>query len=390
MANLWIIGGSGNDSLVGGSDGDRLDGLDGNDILRGGNGDDNNLFRYFPAVDEFANGGLYGGNGNDQLFGEVGNDWLFGEADNDTLNGGDGDDYLNGGTGINSIIGGAGNDAIALDFSAATTGITINYTVTTNGTVSNGSTFREIESVGIKTGSGNDNIVVSATTLSNLIRTSVGNDTIISGAGSDRLEGGDGNDILRGGNGDDNNLFQKFAGADEFANGGLYGGNGNDQLFGEVGNDWLFGEADNDTLNGGDGDDYLNGGNGNDTLTGGAGTDRFVFDTGLAFTTNFIGSDRITDFISSTDKIVLDKTTFTALISNAGANINSSEFAVINEAVNGGSLAGTSVAKIVFNRFNGDLFYNQDGTTAGLGSGGLFATLAGVSSLTTNDLQIVA
>nr|WP_262984693.1 calcium-binding protein [Nostoc sp. PA-18-2419] len=316
---------------------------------------------------------------------------LFGGAGNDTLDGGDGNDYLDPGTGVDSVIGGLGNDVLNLDLSTQTTAVTVTYTNTTNGTVSGGSSFREIEQVYLKTGSGNDVINLSATVgegnsynYGSNVSLGAGNDSIIGGSGRDaffgeagndtldggadrdRLEGGDGNDILRGGVGDDNDSSLTVK---------SYGG--------------LFGGAGNDTLDGGDGNDYLNGGAGNDTLTGGNGTDKFVYDTNRIFVSADVGSDRITDFLIGTDKIVLDKTTFTALTSASGI-LTSSEFAIINATTNSEIVAGSSSAKIIFNQANGDLFYNQNGTTTGLGTGSLFATLSGVSSLSATDFVVQA
>ncbi|MBD2202094.1 hypothetical protein H6G33_08800 [Calothrix sp. FACHB-1219] len=366
-----LYGEAGNDTLDGGADRDRLEGGDDNDILRGGAGDDNRE-RLVAGVEY---GGLYGGAGND------------------TLDGGDGNDYLDPGTGVDSVIGGLGNDVLNLDLSTRTTAVTINYTSTASGTVTGGTTFREIEQLFLKTGSANDVVNLSATVGSggswnygSEVRLGAGNDSVIGGTGTDalygeagndtldggvdrdRLEGGDGNDILRGGTGDDND--ERLVAGVKY--GGLYGDAGNDQLFGDAGNDWLAGGA------------------GNDTLTGGTGIDKFVFDIGTAFTTSAMGSDRITDFLTGTDKIVLDKTTFTALTTSAGSNLNASEFAVINESTNGATVAGASIARMVFNRFNGDLFYNADGATSGLGSGGYFATLSGVTTLSTTDILLQA
>jgi RHS repeat-associated protein len=366
-----LYGEAGNDTLDGGADRDRLEGGDGNDILRGGAGDDND--------ERLVAGVKYGG--------------LYGGAGNDTLDGGDGNDYLDPGTGVDIIIGGTGNDVLNLNLSSLTTAIVVNYTNTTSGTVTGGTTFREIEQLFLKTGSGNDTVNLSATVGSggtwnygSEVRLGAGNDSVIGGTGTDalygeagndtldggadrdRLEGGDGDDILRGGAGDDN-TERLVAGV---VYGGLYGGAGNDQLFGDAGNDWLVGGA------------------GNDTLTGGTGIDKFVFDIGTAFSTSAMGSDRITDFITGIDKIVLDKTTFTALTTPAGGSLNTSEFAIINASTNGATIAGASIARMVFNRFNGDLFYNADGATAGLGSGGSFAILAGVTALTATDFHIQA
>jgi Ca2+-binding RTX toxin-like protein len=388
MASLWIIGGASNDNLVGGSDGDRIEGRDGNDVLRGGGGNDSGITNFPGAAATRL--GLYGGNGNDQIFGEAGNDALFGEDGNDTLDGGDGDDLLNPGAGTTElVIGGGGIDVMVLDYASATTPLTITYTNTTNGTSSFGLSFREIETVEIDTGSGNDSINLSAATGGNStfgvlgnngswVRSASGNDTVIGSLAADRIEGGDGDDIIRGGAGNDSGIAN-FARRNAIRL-GLYGGNGNDQIFGEAGNDALFGE---------DGNDILNGGNGNDSLTGGIGVDRFVFDSNEAFS-SAIGIDTITDFITGTDKIVLDKTTFTALTSATGGALNTNEFAVINDATNGATLAASSIARIVFNSANGNLFYNQNGAAAGFGTGSQFATLTGNPILTTGDFIIQA
>jgi hypothetical protein len=50
----------------------------------------------------------------------------------------------------------------------------------------------------------------------------------------------------------------------------------------------------------------------------------------------------------------------------------------------------TNGAFVVYSRATGNLFYNQNGTSATLGSGALFATLAGMPALTTNDFLIQA
>lgn len=78
----------------------------------------------------------------------------------------------------------------------------------------------------------------------------------------------------------------------------LTGGAGSDTLSGGGGADTLSGGAGNDVLRGGAGNDVLVGGTGNDRLAGGGGADRFVFAQGD-------GQDRILDFASGQDKIVL-------------------------------------------------------------------------------------
>ncbi|MEB3293606.1 MAG: calcium-binding protein [Synechococcales bacterium] len=149
-----------------------------------------------------------------------------------------------------------------------------------------------------------------------------------------------------------------------------------------------LGADTNDKLEGTTENDTLVGGKGHDLLTGRGGADRFVFDSGTAFTTADLGIDRITDFTSNLDQIVLGKTTFAALTSLANRSLSPSEFATIHETTNGATVAGASSAPIVFNRANGSLFYNPDGATAGLTGGGQFATLAGGTSLSASDFLL--
>ncbi|GEO15165.1 cadherin domain-containing protein [Microvirga aerophila] len=71
----------------------------------------------------------------------------------------------------------------------------------------------------------------------------------------------------------------------------------------------LAGSSKADRLVGGDGNDRLAGKLGKDVLTGGAGQDRFVFDT-KASKTNV---DKVTDFTTKADKILLSDTVFKKL-----------------------------------------------------------------------------
>jgi Ca2+-binding RTX toxin-like protein len=149
----------------------------------------------------------------------------------------------------------------------------------------------------------------------------------------------------------------------------------------------LEGGADNDTLIGGSGNDLLKGGSGSDRLTGGTGSDRFIYDTNATFTTSSVGIDQITDFVKGTDKIVLDKTTFTMLGSVVGDGFNlAKEFAVVGSD----TAAATTEALIVYSSETGNLFYNQNGVTTGLGLGGQFASLSGIPALSASDFELQA
>ncbi|OYD94704.1 hypothetical protein CDG76_15020 [Nostoc sp. 'Peltigera membranacea cyanobiont' 210A] len=177
--------------------------------------------------------------------------------------------------------------------------------------------------------------------------------------------------------------------------------NSNDVINGQGGNDTINGLSGNDLLRGGTGNDILIGGAGNDTLAGGAGADRFLYNTNAAFTLTAVGVDAISDFNSSQgDKIILDKTTFNAfplllsetlrervavgIASTAGTSFsNASDFKITTSGE-------TSTAKIVYDAVSGQLFYNQNGSAAGFGSGGLFATLTGAPTLTASDFVLQA
>ncbi len=161
--------------------------------------------------------------------------------------------------------------------------------------------------------------------------------------------------------------------------------NSNDVINGQGGNDKIDGLSGNDLLRGGAGHDTLIGGAGNDTLIGGAGADKFLYNTNAHFTRSAVGVDVISDFKHSQgDKIILDKTTFNTITSAPGTGFsNASDFKIT-------SSAATSTAKIVYDAASGQLFYNQNGSAAGFGSGGLFATLTGAPTLTVSDFVLQA
>jgi Ca2+-binding RTX toxin-like protein len=171
------------------------------------------------------------------------------------------------------------------------------------------------------------------------------------------------------------------------ANNNLNGGAGNDTINGGDGDDILTGFLGSDSLNGGLGDDTLAGNAGNDTLTGAAGVDRFEYRSTRAFVTSDFGVDTITDFAVNQDRIILSKTTFKALTSGVGNGFSqASNFAVVAN----NSLVAASNAFIVYSSGTGRLFYNQNGSAAGLGTGDNFAVLSGNPSLTANNFVLVA
>lgn len=318
----FIIAYDGNDTIDGGANNDRLFGDEGNDLLRGGSGDDEVYGRQDNDVLEGNDGDdvVGGDEGNDTLSGGIGNDQLLGGAGGDRLEGGEGNDslyagasflggngseagnFLSGGAGNDVLVGGwgdtldggIGTDAVLLDLSNASAGITLSLVdLVGGGTVALGSGYVTgiegyigilatpfddditIGSVqpgfgvfygidGVQAYDGNDRVTGGAG--NDQLFGGNGNDTLIGLAGSDYLAGGDGDDSLTAGDGDDN----------------IAAGGGNDAIDAGAGNDGINGDAGNDTIlagegvngvQGGDGDDLIASGGGADTIGGGDGAD---------------------------------------------------------------------------------------------------------------------
>lgn len=256
-----IIGGQGNDTLTGDANANNLNGGPGSDHLNGGGGADT-----FPR-------GTADGAGADTItepdgtgvpldfssfdtplvftisatavtVSSNGNVLATGPTKG-TLRGGSANDrfvFADGATYDGTIDGGGG--ANLLDYSAYTTGVSVNLT---NGTSTGTAGVLQIRD--ITGGASRDRLVGDA-----------GNNVIVGGGGNDVVDGKDGNDIVRGGNGNDT----------------VKGGNGNDKVYGDAGTDKLYGQNGNDHVYGGTGNDLLNGGTGKDVLSGSANNDTFV------------------------------------------------------------------------------------------------------------------
>ncbi|MEH2234657.1 MAG: calcium-binding protein [Nostoc sp.] len=373
--------------------------------------------------------------GNDIINAGAGNDIINAGAGNDIINTGSGNDTIDGEAGNDVMTGGTGNDTYIVDSTGdivteTSTLSTENDTVKASITYTLGANLENL----ILTGSGaingtgnslNNNLI--GNNGNNILNGAIGNDTLDGGAGNDTLDGGAGNDtliassskgVMKGGTGNDTYIvgvsdddiiienvgegidtvqapYTSAQGYTLGANlenliliGGATKGTGNtldNILTGNERNNTLNGGNGKDTLIGGLGDDTFIGGSGDDILTGGGNNDFFLYNTNAAFTSAGVGIDRITDFVKGSDKIILDKTTFTAIQSSAGNGFSlNNEFAiVISDAA-----AAISAAKIVYNQSKGALFYNQNGLAAGFGAGAEFANLIGNPSLTALDFAI--
>lgn len=216
----------------------------------------------------------YGGSGNDVISGNNANNALYGNAGNDRLYGQSGDDHLYGGEGNDVLYGGLGADKM------------------TGGTGTGSDTFY-VDNLGDQitewSNQGTDAVFSSITYT---LAANVENLTL---TGSAAL------------NGTGNGLANVIAG-NAAAN----------VLSGLDGNDTLNGLGGNDTLTGGNGNDRIIGWDGADRLTGGGGDDRFEF--GAASTSPYGAGDRITDFNTGNDTMVID------LVSGTGAFIGTKAF----------------------------------------------------------------
>ncbi len=442
--NDTLNGFDGNDRLFGNEGIDTLNGGVGNDIMLGGEDNDRYLVDSIgDRVFENLNGGLrdrveasvsfvlgnnledllltginaINGTGNaldNSIIGNDADNTISGGAGNDRLSGGLGNDTLNGGVGTNTLNGGFGDDT----YNVSTRGGAINTIVDTGGidTVQSTSTFTlgaTIENLtllgsGAINGTGNAlNNVITGNGAANVLNGGIGDDTLNGGFGNDILNGGFGNDtylvdnagdivtelvgIVPGGGTDTVQASINFTLAANVENLVLVGaattgtGNtgdniitGNDlanTLDGAAGDDTLVGRLGDDLLIGGLGNDTLFGGKDNDTLVGGFGADVYAFGSNAPFNSADLGVDVINGFNSGSDKIRLDPVTFGAI---TAANF---------ERVANDEQAALSAGLITYSVATGNLFFNQDGATAGFGTGGQFATLNGIPAVAATDFS---
>ena len=406
-----LIAGSGNDTLIGDSSANILNGGLGNDTLSSGGGDDqliggsgNDIYIISGSssalIIESSNQGTdtvqvdqnfslatisnienltlagtatqgIGNDVNNTINGNTQDNRLDGGAGNDILLGGDGSDVLVGGSGNDTLDGGSGIDSI--DYSDRTTNISFFLNRTANASVAIGGraedTLRNVENV--TTGSGNDNL--NGDLNSNILSGGAGQDSIRGGLGNDILDGGEGIDTL---DYSDKALGISVSLMDSGNSSTVIIGTESDvisnfeNITGGSGNDRLAGSSGANTLIGGLGDDVLSGSSGADVLTGGVGKDLFVIDT----LDN--SSDRITDFVSKTDKLGLDSDAFTAF----NGTLRSTNFKTLNTGQMNSGRSLDSDDYLIFNSQTKTLYYDADG------SGSYYGAIA-IASLNINTLS---
>ncbi|NQV87675.1 MAG: hypothetical protein HQ492_11425, partial [Woeseiaceae bacterium] len=186
----------------------------------------------------------------------------------------------------------------------------------------------------------------------------------------------------------------------------LIGGSGDDFLHASVTVDTLDASLGAnlaaDTLIGGSGSDKLLVDQGVVTMTGGTGADLFVFEDsdGLAeifdnirFSSSGMRTSRITDFVSGSDKIVINNASFDdisdfisgplisgPLISGVSFSKISAEFKGTNSGVN--TNHGNGLPTFIYSEHDAVLYYDSDGLSAG------YQVIAHVGNLSASDIVV--
>jgi Ca2+-binding RTX toxin-like protein len=259
--------------------------------------------------------------------GTAGADTLKGTAGWDTLDGLAGDDKLTGGTGLDTFLVTSGYDKI-LDFNALTRGAT-----------------------------GSEILQVSAGATADATLKSAWVATV------DSFNQGKAN-LATSGLGVDLSAISQGLGWNVTNKGNAA------TLTGTRFNDTITGGTGNDTLIGGAGNDVLAGGKGSDALTGGGGSD--IFRLGGDTKT-----DWITDFLSGTDRIELDRLVFKAL---PKGDLSSSQFVL-------GTKALTPTQHVIYDKASSNLWYDADGS--GKGAAILIGVLENKPDLIFGDFSVI-
>lgn len=397
-----IDAGAGDDTVSGGAGGDTLQGGSGIDTLYYVGSTEGVTIDLNEDSDGFqsASGGdakrdvisgfenVYASHNDDTITGNDARNILFGYDGNDVMFGMAGDDVMRGGQGADTLDGGDGVDW--LRYLGSEEGVTVDLTLDDQGhhSASGGDAEGDVLS-GFENIQGSDHgDTLTGSADKNYILGFDGDDMIDGGASNDTIRGGEGADTLEGGAGADVlqytgssagvtvDLTETASGL-QTASGGdaegdvisgfehVYATNHDDNLTGDDGRNFLYGY---------DGEDSLNGGDGKDVLRGGADADSFVFDT----TPDAGNYDRIIDFVSGEDTMVLDSAVFDGL---ARGTLDADLF-----VANAGGTAETVEHRVIYDTDSGMVYYDSDGS--GDGESVAFAHLTSLPMIGADDFLI--
>jgi Ca2+-binding RTX toxin-like protein len=226
---------------------------------------------------------------------------------------------------------------------------------------------------------------VNGTASNDTLTGTSGNDTINGLGGNDLINASGGNDLINGGDGRDSIEYRTATSAIvvDFAAGTITGGGTGsisftsiERVLGGVFADRMSGDAAGQNLTGKGGNDTLWGAGGIDTLWGGNDADTFNFrETGTA------NADSIADFVSGTDKILLDGAAFSAL--SAGGNFVAGD---ARFAANATGTAQDASDRVIYETDTRQIWYDADGN--GAGARQLIATLQSGATLAATDIAV--
>lgn len=389
--NDFLFGGGGGDDLVGGEGNDFLDGGTGADDMAGGVGNDTYVVDVAgDAITEAAGAGtdtvnafityslatqanleniVLMGTANINATGNAGNNSLIGNAGVNELIGGVGNDTLDGGAGADRLDGGAGNDSYTIDNAGDV--------IIDSGGVDTVTSFLASYTLG----AGLENATAGGTGAANLTGNAAAN-TLTGNSGANILNGGAGADTMTGGLGNDTFLVDSaFDVVNEGAGGGIdtvrvstsyslaasaqvefliSDTNANVRLGGSELANAIVGGNGRDVLFGLGGNDTLDGGRGRDDLRGGAGRDYFKFDDRPSRS----ATDRILDFNTRDDFVLLDNAIFTKL--GGGRNASEATPAKLKSAYfRIGDRALDANDYLIYNPVTDDLIYDSNGSNPG-------------------------
>jgi len=124
-------------------------------------------------------------------------------------------------------------------------------------------------------------------------------------------------------------------------------------------------------------------------LIGGGSNDKFIFNSNTTFNSADFGVDRIIDFATGSDKILLDATSFEQLTGLTTLDSTTFELIDLPDPEEQDAAQGSS-AFIVYNKETGNLFYNENGAESGFGTAGTgrFAVVEGNLDFAGSDFTV--
>ena len=434
---LEMLGNAGNNTLIGTAGADTMYGGAGNDIMDGGGGADslvggagNDTYVVDDANDVIMESSTspkeidtvrasltwtLGDNLENLVLTGTGNLNGTGNSLNNTITGNAGINVLNGGAGNDTMVGGDGNDTYIVDSSKDL----VIETGSLNGgtdTVESSVNYTLTNFVENLTLTGSNDLTGNGNALNNVMTGNDGANILNGAAGADTLDGGEGADVYLIASSAEHGVGEVIADTgtspgdvDEIRYTATKAGtlvlNDNTEGIERVvigtgtgataittgkvalsvdasavtGPLEMLGNAGNNTLIGTAGADTIDGGLGADVLTGGTGADWFKFSTALGST----NIDRVTDFVSGTDKLVLDDAIFKRFTAGTDVVVDNLDVNRIGVKAN----EADDDHYVIFNKTSKALSYDADGS----GSGKMlqFATLTGVNDLSATDFVIV-